>query len=149
VATRRRYTAKQRAEVAGIALVEGVTEAGRQTGVPKQTIDYWLSKPEFGQLRTTARDVVADQFWIGIQVGLREVVKGIQDPDVPLKDKHAALGTIYDRFALLSGMATARSESRDLTGTLSDADVIAAIAEADTVASTGGTAPEDPQPAEG
>jgi hypothetical protein len=129
VATRRRYTAKQKAEAVGIAVVEGVTEAERQTGIPKQTIDYWQSKPEFGQLRTTARDIVADQFWVGIQIGLREVIKGIESADVPLKDKHQALATIYDRHALLTGGATGRWESRELND-LPDSTYVEAINEA-------------------
>ena len=148
MATRRRYTAKDRATAVGIAVVEGVTEAERQTGIPKQTIDYWQSKPEFGQLRTTARDVVADQFWVGIQIGLREVVKGLES-DAPLKDKHAALGTIYDRHALMTGLATSRSESRDLTGTMPDADLVAAVAEADALTSGGGTPATDQEPPAG
>lgn len=117
--TRRRYTAKQRATAAGIALVEGVTEAERQTGIPKQTIDYWTSKPEFGQLRTTARETVAEQFWVGIQVGLREVTKGLEG-DAPLREKADALRTLGERYALLTGMATSRSETRDLTAGMDD-----------------------------
>jgi transposase-like protein len=114
VPRRRRYSAKERAEATGIALVEGVTEAERQTGIPKQTIDYWTQMPEFGQLRTTAREVVADRFWAGIQVGLAEVVKGLKG-DAPLKEKAHALGVMYDRHALLTGGATGRTESRDLS----------------------------------
>ena len=148
MAERRRYSAKTRAKAAGIAIVEGVTEAERQTGIPKQTIDYWLNKPEFGHLRTTARDVVADQFWVGIQVGLEEVIKGLKG-DASVKDKAMALGTIYDRHALLTGMATSRSESRDLTGTMPDADLIAALAEADAITGEGRTEEEAPVPTEG
>jgi hypothetical protein len=144
VATRRRYTAKQKAEAVGIAVVEGVTEAERQTGIPKTTIDYWQNMPEFVQLRTTARETVADQFWAGIQIGLREVVKGLQADDVPLRDKHAALGTIYDRHALLTGGATGRTESRDLND-LPDSAYVAAIQEARRLSSGEGA---DPAPAE-
>jgi hypothetical protein len=147
VAPRRRYTAKQRAAAVGIATVEGVTEAERQTGIPKTTIQYWGDKPEFAHLRTTARDKVADEFWIGIQIGLKAVVAGF-DGDASVKDKAMALGTIYDRHALLTGMATSRSESRDLTGTMPDADLIAAVDEADAITSSGRTETEDPIPAE-
>src|SRR5690348_17331621 len=126
MAERRRYTAKQRAQAVGIATVDGVTAAERQTGIPKTTIDYWLDKPEFVHLRTTARDQLAERSWVGIQIGLEEVSKGLRS-DAPLKDKAAALGTLYDRHALLTGGATGRTESRDLTGTLADSDVIDAL----------------------
>lgn len=133
---RRRYTAKERAEAAGIAAAEGVTAAERQTGIPKQTIDYWTTKPEFGHLRTTAREVVADQFWVGIQIGLEQVVEGLRS-DVPLKEKAVALATLYDRYALLTGGATARSENRDISGTLTDTDVLAALRAAEDFARAG------------
>lgn len=142
-----KYDARTRARAAGIAAVEGVTEAERQTGIPKQTIDYWLNKPEFGHLRTTARDTVADQFWVGIQVGLEQIVAGLKS-DAPLKDKAAALATLYDRHALLTGGATGRTESRDITGTLSDRDVVDAIREAEQATGhRGSEAPAEGSPA--
>jgi|SRR5262245_8494242 len=148
MSTRRRYTARQKAEAAGIALVEGVTEAERQTGIPKQTIDYWTQLPEFGHLRTTAREAVADRFWAGIQIGLAEVVKGLKG-DAPLKEKAQALGIMYDRHALLTGGATGRTEQRDITGTLSDAELAAALLEAESVLSGTGNTEADPRPPEG
>ena len=111
--TRRRYTAKQRAEAAGIAVVEGVTRASEDTGIPKQTIDYWLDKPEFGHLRTKSREEVAEQLWAAIQVGIKEVAKGIVG-DAPLRDKSVALGILYDKHALMTGGATGRTENREL-----------------------------------
>lgn len=130
--TRRRYAAKQKATAVGIAIVEGVTEAERQTGIPKETIHYWQSKPEFAQLRTTAHETVAEQFWVGIQVGLREVLKGIEG-DAPLKEKADALRVMADRYALLTGSATARTESRALND-LPDSAYVDAIREANALA---------------
>jgi len=132
MATRRRYTAKQRAEAAGIAVVEGATRAAEDTGIPRKTIEYWLDRPEFAELRLKTRDQVADQMWAAIQIGLREVAKGLEG-EAPLRDKSVTLGILYDKHALLTGMATSRSESRDLTGTMSDAELIAAVAEADEI----------------
>jgi hypothetical protein len=115
----RRYTPRQKARATGIALVDGVTEAAKRTGIPKQTIDYWQSKPEFGPLRTTAQELVAEQFWVGIQVGLREVIKGIEG-NAPLREKAEAMKVMADRYALLTGQATDRRESRDLTDSFDD-----------------------------
>ena len=114
MAERRRYDQKTRAKAVGIAVVEGVTEAERQTGIPKQTIDYWLDKPEFGQLRTTAREVVVESFWVGIQIGARVLVEGMQS-DAPLNHKADAFRSLADRYLLLNGEATARSEHRDIS----------------------------------
>ena len=136
-----KYDKKQKASAVGLALVHGVTETERRTGIPKTTIQHWTTLPEFAHLRTTARDVVADQFWTAIQIGLEAVVVGLRDATVPLRDKQQALATIYDRHALLTGAATARTESRDLTGTLSDNDIIDALRAADTAATGGRAAP--------
>jgi hypothetical protein len=112
MATRRRYSEKTRAKAVGIAVVEGVTEAERQTGIPKQTIDYWLDKPEFGQLRTTAREVVVESLWVGIQIGIRALVEGIKG-DAPLNHKADAFDKLAQRYALLNGEATQRTETHD------------------------------------
>jgi hypothetical protein len=137
----RRYTKTEKAQAVGLALVHGVTETERQTGIPKNTVQYWTERPEFVQLRTTARDVVADQFWMAIQVGLRAVVQGLDDPAVPLRDKQQALATLYDRHALMTGAATSRTESRDITGTISDLELAEAIRTADALTSAGRAAP--------
>lgn len=120
---RRRYSARTKAKAVGIAVVDGVTDAERQTGIPKQTIDYWLRQDDrFGQLRTRAREEVAEDFWVGIQIGLDEVTKGLRDAGTPLRDKAAALHELGDRFALLTGAATSRTERRDLTDNLDDGE---------------------------
>jgi hypothetical protein len=121
-----------------------VTAAGEALGIPKTTVQYWADSEEFAHLRTTARETVVETFWAAVQVGLDEVVKGFRT-DASLKDKAVALATVYDRHALLTGGATNRSESRDVTGTLSDAELIAAVREADRIARASRT----PTPTEG
>ncbi|MDP2622272.1 MAG: hypothetical protein Q8Q29_00540 [Actinomycetota bacterium] len=91
-----------------------MTEAERQTGVPKETIQYWLNKPEFAQLRTTAREIVVDSFWVGIQIGAKALTEGLQS-DAPLNHKADAFRSLADRYLLLNGEATARSEHRDIS----------------------------------
>lgn len=128
MAQRRRYTAKQRAEAAGIAVVEGVTAAERVTGIPKTTIQYWTEKPEFAQLRTTAREAVIEELWVGLQIGVRELSAGLAG-DAPLHHKAQAFVALAERYALLSGDATSRTESRELHD-LPDSAYIDAIHEA-------------------
>lgn len=109
----RRYTPKQKAEAVGIATMMGVTEAGRETGIPKQTIDYWRSDPRFGHLRTRAREEVVADLWIGVQIGAEALIRGMES-DAPLRDKAQAWAALTDRYALLAGEATTRSEHRDI-----------------------------------
>lgn len=119
--THRRYTAREKAQAVGIAVVDGQTIAQERTGIPKTTIDYWLNKPEFVPLRTTARAVVVEEFWVGIQVGLRAVIEGLRE-DAPVHQKAEALKIIADRYALLSGEATERTETRLLPDDFGDGE---------------------------
>lgn len=116
---RRRYTARERAKAVGIATVDGVTAAERVTGIPKTTIDYWLDKPEFVHLRTTARETVVQQLWVGVQVGVEELTKGLRS-EAPVHQKAAAFEALAERYALLNGEPTSRTESRALTAGLDD-----------------------------
>ena len=137
---RRHYSEEEKATAVGLAVIEGQQQASRAMGIPVTTINQWFHHPRYAQLRNEKRDLVAEMFWSAIQVGLAAVVEGL-DGKAPLRDKATALGILYDKYALLTGAATARTESRDLTGTLSDADLIAALRTADPPGGDGGTPP--------
>lgn len=143
-----RYTKAQKAQAVAAATLTTVQAAAESTGVPRSTLRYWLDDPEFAALRQKSRDEVADQMWATIQIGLTEIAKGMRDPDAPLRDKVMAVGVLYDKRALLTGDATSRTESRDLTGTLSDAELLAAVKEAERLATgAGAPAPLEDAPA--
>lgn len=145
---RRRYTKVQKAEAVAAATLSSTEAASDRLGIPQSTIRYWLDDPQFVELRSKTRDDVAESMWAAIQVGIKEVANGLRDPDAPLRDKSVALGVLYDKHALLTGGATNRSESRDITNTISDAELHAAVVEADHIArarsreSVAGTQPE-------
>ena len=148
MAERRRYTKTQKAEAVAAATIGTVLGAARARGIPESTLTYWLDQPEFASLRDKTRDEVADRMWSAIQIGVDEVAKGLRS-DAPLQAKSVALGILYDKHALLTGGATARSENRDLTGTLSDADITDAIRVASDLVAAGGTHPPEPDPPTG
>lgn len=135
-ADRRRYTKSEKATAVGLAMAKGTTQAAEQLGIPETTVGYWVRHPEFAELRAKTRDAVADEMWATIQIGIREVAKGITG-DAPLRDKATALGILYDKHALLTGAATSRSEARDITGTVSDAELIAAVREVERITDPG------------
>ena len=120
--------AAEKARVAGIALLEGVTEAQRQTGVPKTTIQYWLDSPEFVHLRTRAReDIVADVRAAFLKALARTVELIALSDD--LRDVGDTADKLGNRLALLSGDATARTEHRDLDD-VDDTDAVRIAADA-------------------
>ena len=131
---RRRYSQTERAEAVAAATLTSAEAAGEKLGIHPNTIRYWLDKPEFVELRAKTRDEVAERLWAAVQLGVDEVAKGLRDPDASLRDKATATGILYDKYALLTGGVTARSEARDITGTLSDAELISAVVEAERLA---------------
>lgn len=147
--TRARYTRAQKAQAVAAATLTSVEAAADTQGIPRSTLRYWMDDPEFNELRQRTRDEVADTMWATIQLGIAEVAKGLRDPDAPLRDKVVALGVLYDKRALLTGDATSRSENRDITGTLSDRELIDAIREAERLAGGAGTAEPAPAAPEG
>jgi transposase-like protein len=136
----RSYTSEQKAQAVGTALAVGSKRASHELGIPRRTIDYWINHPEFAELRQRAREDVADQMWAGVQIAIVEVVDALTNPKVPLRDKAQALDVLFKQHALLTGAATSRTEARDITGTLSDAELIAALREAERLTSEGGAA---------
>lgn len=107
---RRRYTKATQSAAVGIAMAEGQRAAAEKLGIPLTTVHQWFHRPEYEQLRTTAREAVAEQMWIGVQIGIAEMVKGLQDPKVPLRDKTDAASMLAEKQLLLTGQATARTE---------------------------------------
>ena len=118
MATRRRYTPKQRTKVAGLAAVVGVTEAERQTGIPKETIHYWVTRPEFAHLRTKTQEERAEGFQLASTLALARLIELI--PVMEPRDLIVLAGVTADKGQLLSGHATDRTEHRDLTDKFDD-----------------------------
>lgn len=142
----RRYTQSDRAKAVGLAIATNDRHAADQTGIPRGTIRHWVGHPEFAALKAATKEHLADELWATIQVAVSEVAKALVDPEASLRDKVVALGILYDKHALLTGSATSRSESRDITGTISDAELRDIVREAERLAS-GERSPAPPAPA--
>lgn len=110
---RRRYTKAEKLEAVAEAEVNGPEQAAASTGIPRTTILYWLDKPEFVALRQKTREEQRDGYRILIQKAQERLADSI--PTMEPRDLTILLGVAQDKDLLLSGDATARSESRDLT----------------------------------
>ncbi len=119
---RRRYTKVDRAKALGIAIVKGQAAAADETGIPLSTLNQWWLDPKYGYLRNTTREDIIEQFRLAMQVGIEEVRKGLES-DAPLRDKAVAASMLAEKYALFRGEATTRTETRDITGSLSDEDL--------------------------
>ena len=101
------------AQAVALALVHGVDVAAKRTGVAERTIRRLRDDPALAELGLRAREAVLADFWITIQVGIDEIHAGLTG-EAPLRDKAQTLAVLVDRYALLSGEATARTEHREL-----------------------------------
>jgi hypothetical protein len=128
----------RQAEAVGLSEVIGIRPAARQMGVPESTLRHWRDKPEMAQLRAETKDAVAADMWAGFQLGVARIIE-LLPTEKDLKAVAIATGVIFDKHALLTGGATHRSENRDITGSLSDGELIAAVREAERITGEDGT----------
>lgn len=116
-----RRTAAQKAEIVGLAEVVGIRPAAARTGVPESSIRYWQASPEFAQLRAAKREDVAQDVWAAFQTGVRRIVELLPATE-DIGKAAIATGVLYDKFALMSGQATGRTEHRSLTDDITDSE---------------------------
>lgn len=121
MAERRRYTKRQKAAAVGLSVVDGVRPAAEKLGIPLSTLESWRQHPAFEQLRTEKKEEVAADVWAAFQTGVRRVVELIPQTD-DLAKVATATGIIYDKFALMSGEATARNENREILHDFADGE---------------------------
>lgn len=118
MAERRRYTRKTKASAVIAAEMSSVMAAAEAVGVPMTTVAYWFNAPEFAELRKKTREDMAEE-----TAALAHKVLGvIKDklPDYEPRDLNTLYGILVDKSQLLTGEATSRTESKDITATLDD-----------------------------
>jgi transposase-like protein len=116
---RRSYTRAQKAALVGEAEVKGVRRTAREHHIPVSTLQAFRTHPDYAQMRTEKREDVAADVWTAFQMGVQRVMQLIPDSD-DLQKVATATGIIYDKYALIAGQATSRSEHRDIVSDLDD-----------------------------
>ena len=141
----------KRVKLAAVMAAEmsGVTAASEQTGIPATTISYWMHRPEFAEIRSKTREDLADEIKTVAHLAWKRIGEALADGELEPRDAIFAAEKATSLQILMTGGATARSEVRDITGTLADADVIEAIRAAEQAAAGGGAEAESPDPPEG
>ena len=115
---KRRPTA-ERAQAVGLATVVGIPDAAKATGIPERTVRDWFDSEEFAELRARTKEQVSEEWWAGVQKGVKAIVREF-DGDAPLRDKAVAVGVLFDKLALMRGEATGRTETRSLSDAFDD-----------------------------
>lgn len=120
MAAGRRYTKQQKATAVMAAEMVNAQAAAEQTGIPRTTIIHWLNDPELVALRQKTRETMAEDMKALAMVALDALMGAIRRGELEGRDLIVALGVAIDKAQLLSGEATSRTETRDLTDTLDD-----------------------------
>lgn len=140
--TREKITAVIAAELSSNLAVE------RVTGIPNQTIGRWRDDPTLRIYVDKTRDALADEMRTLAALAVDTIQADVRAGKFEPRDLVMLLGVATEKSLLLTGDATSRTETRDITGTLADGDISAAIREAEAILgrADGGTAlpPEDP-----
>jgi hypothetical protein len=119
----RAYTDAERAEAVGRALAIGTNRAAAELDVPARTLRSWIPRPEYRRMRTAAEDHLAASLFDGFVLGVETVVERIAQGDASLRDVSVATGILADKWLLLSGRATSRTEHINEDAELSPHDL--------------------------
>lgn len=112
-ATTRKYNRPKREKLAAVLVAEmvGVTQAERETGIPKTTIQYWLDRPEFVQFRIRVREDLAAEITTVAHLAWTRVAEGLLAGAFEPRDVLTAAEKSTALMQLLSGQATERIET--------------------------------------
>jgi hypothetical protein len=124
---RRVYTRRQKATAVIAAEMSTVAAAALHAGIPETTVRYWMDEPEFVLLRAKTREEVAVETRTLAVKALGEIRRRLGEFEP--RDLTILYGVLTDKAELVSGHATSRSETRDITDALDDheSEVLAGI----------------------
>lgn len=120
MATRVHRDRKTKLSVVMAAEMVGVTEAARQAGIPHRTVGYWLEQPEFAEYRRKAREDMAEEVGVVAHLAWQRVAEALRAGTLEPRDALFAADKATTLYQLVSGQATSRNETRDITGNLED-----------------------------
>ena len=135
-----KYTKRVKLAAVMAAEMSGVVQAEAQTGIPESSIRYWMEEPEFAAIRARVREDLADEVKVVAHLAWQRIAGALRDGTMEPRDAIFAAEKATNFQILLTGGATSRTEARDITGTLADVEVIAALREAESLATGGGAA---------
>jgi hypothetical protein len=107
---RRRYTKREKLAAVMAAELSGVTVAGETTGIPKTTIQYWTTRPEFAQFRTKTREDMQDEVKVVAHLAWKRIAETLASGEMEPRDAIFAAEKSSSLLQLLAGDVTSRSE---------------------------------------
>lgn len=117
---RREYTKRQRLTAVVAAEATSEKAAAIATGIPRSTLRHWMDDPELEPYRHNARQALAEEMVVVARLATQKLAQAIREDRLEPRDLVIAAGMATDKSQLLSGQATDRLETRDITATLDD-----------------------------
>jgi hypothetical protein len=114
----RRYTKRQKLSAVMAADMVGVVAASEQAGVPESTIRYWADRPEFAEYRAKAREDLEAEVGVVAHLAWQRVAEALRAGTLEPRDALFAADKATTLYQLVAGHATARTETRDITDTM-------------------------------
>jgi hypothetical protein len=113
-------TRPKRVKLAAVMAADmvGVVQASKQSGIPASSIEVWMNKPEYAEIRTRTREDLAEEVKAVAHLAWARVAETL--PTMEPRDAIFASEKATTILALLRGEATSRTETRDLTGDMDD-----------------------------
>lgn len=117
---RNHVTRPKRQKLAAVMAAEmvGIVQASKQSGIPESSIRVWRDKPEYAEIRAKTREDLADEVKLAAHLAWRRVIE--LAPVMEARDAIFASEKAATILQLLSGEATARTETRTLTDAMDD-----------------------------
>lgn len=142
----RHYAKREKATAVIAAELTSNLAVERATGIPNSTVSRWRDDPELQIFVDKTRDVMAEEMSGLAALAMQAIQAKLRAGEFEPRDLVVLLGVAMDKALLLSGDATSRSETRDITGSIADADIADIIREAEHLVGAGRSG--TPTPAE-
>lgn len=109
--TRRRYSDIEKADAVGRGEILGPVRAGRELHIPARNISLWMGDPRFAAVREASHDHILDTLRTASAAAANDLLRIIRDSAASDRDKVRASEVALDRYQLMSGGATERTEN--------------------------------------
>lgn len=112
--TRRSYTDTEKAEAVGRAAIVGPVRAARELSIPHRNVSAWMADPRFATIREASHESIVETLRTAAAAAADDLLRVIRDPQAADRDKVRAAEVALDRYQLMSGGATERTENMNM-----------------------------------
>lgn len=128
----RRRTRQERAKAVVLAdSLNSTDAAGEQLGIPGRTIRRWRDDPELAAIVRKTREETAEDVTAAMVLSWSRLIERLERDEIDTRDLIVLAGVATDKAQLLTGGATERTETRDLTLDDHESEVLGEVVRAE------------------